>query len=141
MSALFVYGTLMQHESLGNLILAASPQRIVPACSPGRLVDLGKYPGLLPARRGGQWVFGEFAEFPKMEGQASESPNMVSLLAQLDFIEEYLPDSEARSLYLRRSVPVVLEDGVASWAWAYLYNRPYDPRSIVRSGDWRRRGK
>jgi gamma-glutamylcyclotransferase (GGCT)/AIG2-like uncharacterized protein YtfP len=129
MAAVFVYGTLMQGESRGRLILAAGPLRIVPARTPGRLLDLGDYPGLIPARRSGQWVCGEFAEFPAVE----------SLLTQLDFVEEYSPGEEARSLYLRRSVPVVLEDGLEFWAWAYLYNRPYDPRCIIRSGDWRRR--
>jgi gamma-glutamylcyclotransferase (GGCT)/AIG2-like uncharacterized protein YtfP len=129
MAAVFVYGTLMQGESRSGLILAARPLRIVPARTPGRLVDLGDYPGLIPARRGGQWVFGEFAEFPAGE----------SLLAQLDFVEEYSPGEEARSLYVRRSVPVVLDDETESWAWAYVYNRPYDPRSIIRSGDWRHR--
>jgi gamma-glutamylcyclotransferase (GGCT)/AIG2-like uncharacterized protein YtfP len=129
MVAVFVYGTLMQGGSRGGLILAASPLRIVPARTPGRLVNLGEYPGLIPARRSGQWVRGEFAEFPAAE----------SLLAQLDFVEEYSPREEARSLYLRRSVPVVLEDRTESWAWAYLYNRPYDPRCIIGSGDWRDR--
>jgi gamma-glutamylcyclotransferase (GGCT)/AIG2-like uncharacterized protein YtfP len=136
MRAVFVYGTLMQGESLGGMILAANPRRIVPARTPGRLVDLGDYPGLIPARRGGQWVFGEFAEF-----QVAEIQKMDTLLARLDFIEEYLPGCEARSLYLRRSVPVELEDRTESWAWAYFYNRPYDPRSMILSGDWRLRGK
>jgi gamma-glutamylcyclotransferase (GGCT)/AIG2-like uncharacterized protein YtfP len=129
MAAVFVYGTLMQGESRGGLILAAKPVRIIPARTPGRLADLGEYPGLIPARRSGQWVVGEFAEFPAVE----------SLLVQLDFVEEYSPGEEARSLYLRRSLAVVLEDGTESWAWAYVYNRPYDPRCIIRSGDWRRR--
>jgi len=129
MVGVFVYGTLMQGEFRSGLILAARPLRIVPARTPGRLVDLGDYPGLIPARRSGQWVVGEFAEFPAVE----------SLLTQLDFVEEYSPGEEARSLYLRRSVPVVLDDETESWAWAYVYNRPYDPRSIIRSGDWRHR--
>jgi gamma-glutamylcyclotransferase (GGCT)/AIG2-like uncharacterized protein YtfP len=129
MAGVFVYGTLMQGEFRSGLILAASPLRVVPARTPGRLVHLGDYPGLIPARRSGQWVFGEFAEFPAVE----------FLLAQLDFVEEYSPGEEARSLYLRRSVPVVLQDGTESWAWAYVYNRPYDPRSIITSGDWRHR--
>ena len=136
MQAVFVYGTLMQGERLGSLMLAANPQRIVPARTSGRLVDLGDYPGLIPARRSEQWVFGEFIEF-----QVAEAREMDSLLAQLDFIEEYLPGAEARSLYLRRAVPVILEDQTESWAWAYLYNRPYDPRRMIRSGDWRVRGK
>ena len=99
MGAVFVYGTLLQGESLGHLMLAANPERIVPARSSGRLVDLGDYPGLLPARRNGQWVSGEFVEFLEVD----------PLLPQLDFIEVYSPGAEAGSLYLRRAVPVELE--------------------------------
>ena len=117
----------MRGERLGHLIQAAGPQTVLPARTPGRLVNLGDYPGLIPARRSGQWVFGECAEFESLD----------SLLPQLDFIEEYRPDAESKSLYLRRSVPVVLDDGRESWAWAYLYNRPYDPQRIIRGGDWR----
>jgi gamma-glutamylcyclotransferase (GGCT)/AIG2-like uncharacterized protein YtfP len=129
MGSLFVYGTLMRGEPLGHLIQAEGPREFVPARTPGRLVDLGEYPGLIPARRSGQWVLGEYAEFE----------NLDSLLPQLDFVEEYRPDAEAQSLYLRRSVPVVLQDGTERWAWTYIYNRPYDPRSIIQSGDWRSR--
>lgn len=129
MTAVFVYGTLLQGECRGGLMLAANPLRIVPARSPGRLVDFGDYPGLLPARRSGQWVYGEFVEFGEIG----------ALLTQLDAVEEYRPEAEARSMYLRRVVPVVLEDGTDGLAWAYIYNRPYDPRRIIQSGDWRRR--
>jgi gamma-glutamylcyclotransferase (GGCT)/AIG2-like uncharacterized protein YtfP len=134
MAAVFVYGTLMQGQIRHGLIATAGPLRIVPARTPGRLADLGDYPGLVPARRSGQWVHGEYAEFQEPATQA-----FTSLLAQLDFVEEYSPAAEADSLYLRRSVPVVFEDGTKRWARAYVYNRPYDPRGIIRSGDWRRR--
>jgi gamma-glutamylcyclotransferase (GGCT)/AIG2-like uncharacterized protein YtfP len=129
MGSVFVYGTLLQGERLGHLIMAARPKVIAPARTPGRLIDLGDYPGLVPARGSGQWVLGECAGFESLE----------RLLPQLDFVEEYLPDEEAQSLYLRRSVPVTLEDGNERWAWTYVYNRPYDPRKIIPSGDWRRR--
>ncbi len=119
----------MRGERLSHLIEAAGPIRVLPARTPGRLVDLGSYPGLIPARRSGQWVLGEYAEFETLE----------AVLPKLDFVEEYRPDAEAQSLYLRRSVPVILDDGSERWAWAYLYNRPYDPRRIIKSGDWRRR--
>lgn len=129
MGSVFVYGTLMRGERLHHLIEAASPLPAVPARTPGRLVDLGDYPGMIPARRGGQWVLGEYFEFQ----------NRVSVLPQLDFVEEYRPTSEAHSLYLRRAVPVVLEDGTERQAWAYIYNRAYDPRRIILCGEWRRR--
>ncbi len=129
MTAVFVYGTLLRGERLSHIIEASGPIRVLPACTSGRLVNLGDCPGMIPARRSGQWVLGEYAEFETLG----------SVLPQLDFIEEYQPDAEARSLYLRRSVPVVLEDGSERWAWAYIYNRPYDPRRIIKNGDWRKR--
>lgn len=129
MGSVFVYGTLMRGERLGRLIEAAGPRLLVPARTPGRLLDLGDYPGMVPARRSGQWVRGEYGEFESLD----------SLLPQLDFTEEYRLDAEPQSLYLRRSAPVTLEDGSERWAWVYIYNRPYDPRSIIRSGDWRKR--
>lgn len=115
--------------------MAASQRRIISARTPGLLVGLGAYPGLIAAPNGGQWVFGEFAEF-----EDTESQKMSALLTQLDSVEQYVPASEASSLYLRRSLPVELEDGSESSAWAYLYNRPYDPRRLIRCGDWRQRG-
>ena len=129
MQAVFVYGTLMRGERLSLLIEAAGPIRVLPARTPGRLADLGDYPGLIPPRRSGQWVLGEYTEFETLD----------SVLPQLDFAEEYRPGAEAQSLYLRRLVPVELDDGSERWAWAYIYNRPYDPRRIIQSGDWRSR--
>lgn len=134
MRAIFLYGTAAG-QSRGGLILAASPRRIISARTPGLLAGLGAYPGLLAAPNGGQWVFGEFAEF-----QDTESQKMSALLTQLDSGEQYAPASEAASLSLRRSLPVELKDGSESAAWAYLYNRPYDPRRLIGCGDWRQRG-
>ena len=34
---------------------------------------------------------------------------------------------------------MALENGSERWAWAYIYNRTYDPRKIIRSGAWRKR--
>lgn len=127
MRAVFVYGTLMRGERLSHLIQSAKPQMLVPARTQGRLVDLGDFPGLIPARRTEQWVVGEYVEFECLD----------SVLPQLDFEEEYLLYDQAKSVYLRRLVPVVLEGGDERWAWAYLYHRPYDPRSIIPCGNWR----
>jgi len=129
MDAVFVYGTLLRGERLNHLIQAANPRWIAAARTPGRLVDLGAYPGLIPARRRGQWVAGEYVEFEALE----------SVLPRLDSVEEYQPAAETQSLYVRRVVPVTLEDGAERRAWAYLYNRPFDPRRILPGGDWRRR--
>ena len=136
MRALFVYGTLLQGESRGHLIRAAHPLRIVPARTSGRLVDLGDYPGLVPADEPDQWVRGEFVEFPE-----PGPPGTHPLLAELDRVEEYLPGFESTSLYLRCAIPVDLGAGPSVTAWAYLYNRPCDLSGIIPSGDWRRRGR
>lgn len=125
--ALFVYGTLMRGQSRAHLIARANPLRILPATAPGRLVHLGGYPGLLPPRMARHRVRGEYVEFDPASG----------LLASLDAVEDYRPAAESASLYLRRRIDVTLDDGTVHPAWTYLYNRPYDPRLIIKSGDWR----
>jgi gamma-glutamylcyclotransferase (GGCT)/AIG2-like uncharacterized protein YtfP len=127
MDALFTYGTLMRGQPRAHFIARANPIRIVPATAPGRLVDLGEFPGLVPPRMPRHRVTGEYVEFDPASG----------LLARLDAIEEYLPANERASLYIRRRIEVTLQDATTAAAWAYIYNRPYDPRRIIKSGDWR----
>ncbi|HEY0293748.1 MAG TPA: gamma-glutamylcyclotransferase family protein [Bordetella sp.] len=90
---IFVYGTLRGGEA-NDLALAAAraglppPQALGPARVPGRLVDFGDWPGLLPDGPG--TVLGDlYAVDP-------------SLVALMDAIEEYTPD--APCCFVRRPV-------------------------------------
>ena len=121
MHDLFIYGTLMP-----GLRLAAEMQgaeHLGPACVPGRLVDVGRYPGLL---HGMGRVSGELY-------RVSEA-----LLARLDAVEDMVPGHRAASQYWRERVMVL--DG--AWAgqrvWTYVYNRPVDGLTPIAHGDYRR---
>jgi gamma-glutamylcyclotransferase (GGCT)/AIG2-like uncharacterized protein YtfP len=94
----------------------------------GQLVDLGDYPGLLPARLPDHRVTGEVHRLRD-----------VAHLRRLDEIEGVDADDPARSLFERERREVVLATGAVLEAWIYVPLRV--PRSArpVASGDWAER--
>ena len=121
MHELFIYGTLMpglrlQAEMRGG-------ERLGPARVPGRLVDVGRYPGLL---HGAGQVSGELYRVSDAQ------------LARLDDIEDMVPGDRAASQYWREQV-VVLDGALAGCrVWTYVYNRPVDGLTPIPHGDYRR---
>jgi gamma-glutamylcyclotransferase (GGCT)/AIG2-like uncharacterized protein YtfP len=124
---LFTYGTLMAGFSrrplLGGALLEAR------ARIRGSLYHFGEYPGVVLDDRG--WVIGELYRVP----------DLAARLPALDEEEGFEPADEARSLYVRRTVPAHAADGSVRPAWVYAYNERFGaavgrgPR--VESGDWR----
>jgi gamma-glutamylcyclotransferase (GGCT)/AIG2-like uncharacterized protein YtfP len=106
---MFVYGTL----------LPEGPS--APATIPGRLVDLGAYPG---------WVLG-----PGRVQGALVRPR--EDLRELDRYEDFLGYGVPGSLYRRVVVTATRADGAREEAWAYRYLGT-DGRPLP-SGSWRRR--
>jgi gamma-glutamylcyclotransferase (GGCT)/AIG2-like uncharacterized protein YtfP len=95
----------------------------------GSLYHFGDYPGVVLDDRG--WVTGELYRVP----------DLTARLPELDEAEWCDPSDEARSLYVRRTVPVHVVDAPARDAWVYAYNERFGPAagrgSRVESGDWR----
>ncbi len=97
---IFVYGTLRSGE-INDLSLAASraglpaPRLLGPARVPGRLVDFGDWPGLLPDCPG--TVLGDLYEVDH------------SLIPLMDAIEEYTPD--APCCFVRRQATAQTDQG------------------------------
>ena len=124
---LFAYGTLMtgfsRHPLLGPALLEGLGR------IRGSLYHFGEYPGVVLDDRG--WVRGEFYRVPDLR----------ALLPDLDREEWCDPADEARSLYVRRAVPVHGDDGAVRDAWVYAYNERFGPAAsrgpMVESGDWR----
>jgi pyruvate carboxylase len=87
----------------------------------GMLYDLGSYPGL---KEGAGLVQGEVYEVL--------SPEVWTIL---DPYEDYFPEDEAGSLYLRKSIELMDEPG---YAWTYIYNQKVADNSLIQDGDWRR---
>lgn len=86
---------------------------------PGRLYDLGDYPGLI---RGNGVVAGRLYRLLDTR-----------VLRKLDDYEEIQRGRPKASLFLRR--PVRLVDPAVT-AWVYVYNRKPPPGTLVRRGIW-----
>jgi gamma-glutamylcyclotransferase (GGCT)/AIG2-like uncharacterized protein YtfP len=125
---LFAYGTIMTGFSR-RALLGPSAALEGRGRVRGSLYDFGEYPGVV--LDDGGWVAGELYRVP----------DLTARLPALDRAEWYDPADDAGSLYVRRRVPVRLDDGDVREAWIYVYNRPLGgppgrgPR--IPSGDWR----
>ncbi|AHE98094.1 hypothetical protein THITH_07275 [Thioalkalivibrio paradoxus ARh 1] len=119
---MFVYGTLLRGLARAQLLRDARLLGL--AWIPGRLFDLGAWPGL---RHGPGRVIGELYEV--------DTPT----LARIDRIEDYDPRDPQRSLYLRERLPVQpLSGAPAHPAFTYVFTREPDPETWIRHGDYRR---
>ncbi len=107
---------------------------------PGRLVDLGAYPGAvidLAAIRGERPVTQTFVADVVRFGL--DRPVGVAL-ADFDAYEEVDP-AAAPNIYRRIAVPLAALDGVPAdladaWAWIYEWLGPTEGRPEVPGGDW-----
>ena len=90
---------------------------------PGRLVDVGRYPGLL---------FGE----GQVNGEVYEVDD--AHLARLDVVEAMVPGDRAASQYWREEVTVVGGPLKGQSVQTYVYNRPVEGCTPIPHGDYRR---
>jgi gamma-glutamylcyclotransferase (GGCT)/AIG2-like uncharacterized protein YtfP len=125
MTHLFIYGTLMPGLRLEAEMHGA---RFVGAAQvPGRLVDVGRYPGLLlDLFKGDGAVTGEVYEVDGAQ------------LARLDGVEGVVPGDRAASQYWREEVTVLSGPLQGHQVHAYVYNRPVDDCTPIPHGDYRR---
>jgi gamma-glutamylcyclotransferase (GGCT)/AIG2-like uncharacterized protein YtfP len=119
--ALFIYGTLMPGLRLETEMHGA--RFIGTAQVSGRLVDVGRYPGLLP---GDGSVSGEVYEADDAH------------LARLDGVEGMVPGDRAASQYWREEVTVLSGPLQGKRVQTYVYNRPTDGCTPIPHGDYRR---
>lgn len=126
---LFVYGTLLQGFGLHGRLEGA--RFLGPALIPGRLYDLGAFPGLLPTAA---------TDHPDDSIVVGEIYAITdATLTTLDFTEGFDPASPTTSHYRRERVTATrLGDGAALPAWVYYYNQSVRSRARIRHGDFRR---
>ena len=126
---LFAYGTLMQGESLHhNVAYHGNLLSIRRACVRGRLVDMGKYPGMLPAQGGTESVVGELLEMRDVS----------RTLKVVDEIEGFLGWGRSGSLYRRALVRARTDCATEELAWTYFLAKQVNG-PLIESGDWRSR--
>lgn len=131
---LFVYGTLM--PTAGSDYGRHARQRLVREASligaatmPGRLYDLGRYPGVVERADAGQIVHGELLRLA----------DPVPTLAWLDRYENIVPGGyAATNEYGRVERPVMLAGEVGPVdAWVYIYQWSVTGGVLVPDGRWR----
>lgn len=93
---------------------------------PGLLYQVEWYPGAVYSKESGFTVFGEVYKIQ----------NTPELLQELDEYEDVFED-ERVSLYVRRIVPVKLENKRVLDCWVYLYNQPVADLMQIESGNFR----
>lgn len=126
---LFLYGTLLPDLVPAELKPVVQKLRYVgDGTVPGRLYDLGNFPGLVLDATAQTRVSGGVFALPD-----------VDVFESLDAYEEYTPAQPEASLYVRVRFSVALSDGRTVSAWLYVYNRDPGDRPWVQSGDWKAR--
>lgn len=120
---LAAYGLLRPRaDGLDRLKLRRAVRALGPCLIPGRLIDLGDYPGLLP-------------------GKGEVAGDLVRILdhragAPLDAFEDFDPRRPERSAYVRVRIMLIRP---AVHAWVYVWNGREDAGAPVAKGDWLRR--
>ena len=112
---LFAYGTLMRGYPL-HRALAGGATLLGEGRAAGRLLDLGRYPGLVKGRGA---VRGEVYRL--------DDPQLLSVL-----------DREEGYNFVRRHAVVTLVDGRRARAWVYGYRGPRERAVPIPHGDYRR---
>lgn len=118
---LFIYGTLMPGLRLEAQMHGA--RFVGPAHIAGRLIDVGRYPGLL---QGDGQVTGEVYEVDDAH------------LARLDGVEGVVPGDRVASQYWREVVTVLSGPLQGQRVQTYVYNCPVDGCKPIPHGDYRR---
>lgn len=114
----FVYGMLKRGQANHHLIEVAV-RDVIPATVAGRLYDLGPFPALGP---GADRVRGELLLIDPIV--------LAYTLTVLDELEGYQPSDPQGSIYVRRVVTAVTDEGAEIAANVYFYNRATDACAI-----------
>ena len=121
---LFTYGTLMQgFDNPFSAKLRSEAEYVGTGRIPGTLYLISWYPGAIYQPGSVSKVHGEIFQLHSPE----------ALLAELDEYEDVFEDEKA-SLYLRKKIPVTLEDDSMITCWVYLYNQPIGDLQIIHNG-------
>jgi gamma-glutamylcyclotransferase (GGCT)/AIG2-like uncharacterized protein YtfP len=103
--------------------LAASARFLGAGRVAGRLYNLGRFPGLKPARSTDDWVEGDLYHL----GNDAEQT-----FREMDAYE----NAEAPESYKRRPTTVVLDDGRSVAVWVYWYYGVVREEALIASGSY-----
>ena len=122
---LFVYGTLRRASPHPMAqLLADRATYLGPARLPGRLYDLGRYPGVLPPATDADWVHGDLYDL---------GPG-TSTLEEMDAYEQV--ESPLPFYFERRLETVTRDDACQVQAWVYWFRGEAPEEGRIASGDY-----
>ena len=125
---LFVYGTLMRgFDHPMAQLLSRSADFIGGARCRGLLYLVKHYPGLVLSDDATAVVFGELYRLRQPQ----------PLLREFDMYEACGEGFVEPTEYIRKMLPVTLDDGVRGEAWTYVYNWPIAHLPRIASGRFR----
>jgi gamma-glutamylcyclotransferase (GGCT)/AIG2-like uncharacterized protein YtfP len=132
MDHLFVYGTLLSnaHDTLGAAMrtrLSNETGFIGLGSTPGRLYDLGDYPGLVEAK---------LRDRNLVAGEVLELHDAAATFYWLDLYEDVDPADPAAGLYRRVPQLAILSDGIGIRCWIYALNEAPAAGTLIADGCW-----
>ena len=123
----FMYGPLMGgYELAGELQNYQFLKPIGRGKTPGRLYDLGGYPGAVELAGPDQYVYGDLYECNN-----NDTMNMIDEAAGA------VGDDPDLYAFRRRMVVVTLANGTVDQAWIFFYTQPVDAFPEIPSGSFR----
>ncbi|MBV8550092.1 MAG: gamma-glutamylcyclotransferase [Acidobacteriaceae bacterium] len=126
---LFVYGTLRSTSGHRLAVwLGQRAQLVGRGRVQGRLFRIGSYPGLVPSKTGGEWVYGEVYRLS----------NAIEVYRVLDEYEGCGPNDPRPHEFRRSIMRAFLDSGTSVAATVYVYGHDVRNRKRIVSGDFLR---
>lgn len=129
----FVYGTLRKSTTQGahnkhpmHRALRAHADYVCDGHCPGKLYNIGHYPGLRPDPSGQH----------RAQGEIYRIHNPQKLWPILDEYENFKPADPEHSDYLREKTTVTTDHHGDIVSWVYHYNLSVDGLTQIQSGDY-----
>jgi gamma-glutamylcyclotransferase (GGCT)/AIG2-like uncharacterized protein YtfP len=120
---LFVYGTLLDKQNEFGAYLNDNCTFYADGKMPGKLYDLGEYPGAILTREENKFVHGKIYQL--------NNPEKVFKI--LDDYEGFGPKQEQPNLFVRELIDVEISPGKIV-CWVYLYNLSIGGFRLIDSG-------
>jgi len=120
---LFVYGTLLDKQNEFGAYLNDNCTFYAAGKMPGKLYDLGEYPGATLTNEENRFVHGKIYQLSNIE----------KVLELLDDYEGFGPEQEQPNLFVRELIDVDTPGGKIK-CWVYIYNLPVDGFDAIGSG-------
>lgn len=123
LACLFVYGTLLDKHNEFGAYLNDNCTFYADGKMPGKVYDLGEYPGAVLTREENKFVHGKIYHLNNTE----------KVLELLDDYEGFGPEQEQPNLFVRELACIETSTGKVQ-CWVYIYNLSVEGFELIDSG-------